>query len=318
MSILCVGEMVADIMVRPVPADVRQQDSTIVEEISIVNGGDALNTAVGLGKLGYDVTFIGKAGKDAFGRMIVDIAKKSGVDVSRVKFSQVYDNSKVVALISADGQRNFLHCSGSNKEFSVEDIEEEALWDKQILHIGGTFHLPKFDGEKGAAIVLRKAQALGVKTCMDVAFDHSGLWLETIGCCLPHLDFFMPSIGEAREMLHISDEKEAALKFKKMGVKNVVIKMGEAGVYCNPQEGRAFYCEPYHVQTVDTTGAGDGFVGGFLGALDSGKCLEDCILEGTANAAFVVQKVGATAGVPDRTELESFIRNQNRPKVRYV
>ena len=67
MSILCVGEMVADIVVRPVPADVQQRDSTIVEEISVVNGGDALNTAVGLGRLGHDVAFIGKAGKDDFG-----------------------------------------------------------------------------------------------------------------------------------------------------------------------------------------------------------------------------------------------------------
>lgn len=72
------------------------------------------------------------------------------------------------------------------------------------------------------------------------------------------------------------------------------------------------------MQAVDTTGAGDGFVGGFIGALDSGKCLEDCVLEGTANAAFVVQKVGATAGVPSRAELEAFIRDKNRPKVRYV
>lgn len=63
MSILCVGEMVADIVVRPVLADVQQRDSTIVEEISVVNGGDALNTAVGLGRLGHDVAFIGKAGK---------------------------------------------------------------------------------------------------------------------------------------------------------------------------------------------------------------------------------------------------------------
>lgn len=318
MSILCVGEMVADIVVRPVPVDVQHCDSTIVDEISIVNGGDALNTSVGLGKLGYDVTFIGKAGRDAFGRMIVDIAEKAGVDISHVKFSQVYDNSKVVALISADGQRSFLHCPGSNKEFSIDDIEEDVLRGKRIFHIGGTFHLPSFDGEKGAARVLAKAQALGLTTCMDVAFDHSGRWLETIGCCLPHLDFFLPSIGEVQEMLHIIDEVEAAQIFKEMGVKNVIIKLGEAGVYCSPQKSRAFYCDCYHVQTVDTTGAGDGFVGGFIGALDSGKCLEDCILEGTANAAFVVQKVGATAGVPTRRELEAFIRNQNVPKVRYA
>lgn len=318
MSILCVGEMVADIVVRPVPADVQQRDSTIVEEISVVNGGDALNTAVGLGRLGHDVAFIGKAGKDDFGRMLVDIARNAGVDVSHVKVSQIYDNSKVVALISADGQRSFLHCPGSNQEFSADDIEEDVLWGKNVFHIGGMFHLPSFDGEKGAAGVLARAQALGAKTCMDVAFDHSGRWLETIGCCLPHLDFFMPSIGEVREMLNISDEVEAARRFKEMGVRNVVIKLGEAGVYCSPQEEKAFYCDCYHVQAVDTTGAGDGFVGGFIGALDSGKCLEDCVLEGTANAAFVVQKVGATAGVPSRAELEAFIRDKNRPKVRYV
>lgn len=163
MSILCVGEMVADIVVRPVPADVQQRDSTIVEEISVVNGGDALNTAVGLGRLGHDVAFIGKAGKDDFGRMLVDIARNAGVDVSHVKVSQIYDNSKVVALISADGQRSFLHCPGSNQEFSADDIEEDVLRGKNVFHIGGTFHLPPLTGKRVLQAFWRELRRLAQK-----------------------------------------------------------------------------------------------------------------------------------------------------------
>lgn len=312
MSILCVGEMVADVVVRPVPCIRELPDSVIVDEINIVNGGDALNTAVGLARLGRDVRFVGCAGNDAFGRQIVQLAEEAGVCMSGVRYSETVGNSKVIVLIREDGARNFLHTPGSNQQFCSEDISWEALGQSDHFHIGGTFHLPAFDGE-GARQVLRTAQEAGLTTSMDVAYDHSGRWLETIRCCLPYLDYFMPSIGEAEQMLHTAEPRAIAEIFKCLGVKNVIIKMGEAGAYCSPADGKAFTCGCYHVDAVDTTGAGDAFVSGFLAALDRGERIDNCVLYGTANAAFVVQKVGATTGIPSIDELTSFINSTERP-----
>jgi len=316
MSILCAGEMTADIVVRPIPDLADMPDSIIVDEIGIVNGGDALNTAVNLGRHGHKVYFGGRAGSDSLGRQIVDLAKEAGVCTDYVRFSKDEATSRVVALIRNDGARNFLHCPGANREFCVEDISLEAIKLCGHFHIGGTFHLPAFDGA-GAAQALKTAGEYGLTTSMDVAYDHSGRWLDIISCCMPYLDYFLPSIGEAECMLHTTNPAEIAAAFRNLGVKNIIIKMGENGVYCSPENGQPFTCGSYHVNAVDTTGAGDAFVGGFIGALDDGGDLLTCVLRGTANAAFAVQKVGATAGIPNKTTLLNFINSTERPLVKY-
>lgn len=308
--------MVADIVVRPVPDTSPLPDSVIVDEIEITNGGDALNTAVTLGMLGSEVYFIGRAGNDAFGHQIVSIAKARGVCTDHVRFSEEQGSSKVIALIHANGDRNFLHYPGANQEFCFEDISLEVMKRCSHFHVGGTFHLPAFDG-LNAAKALRQAKEFGLTTSMDVAFDHSGRWLETISCCLPYLDYFLPSIGEAECMFHTRDVHEVSTRLKQMGVRNVLVKMGEDGVFCSPSSGPAFTCDRYCVDAVDTTGAGDAFVGGFISALDAGMTLEESVVRGTANAAFVVQKVGATAGVPDMQTLQNYIDTIGWPKISY-
>ena len=316
LSILCVGEMVADIVVRPVPAMDTLPDSVTVEQIEIVNGGDALNTAVGLGRMGYEVAFIGRAGNDEFGRKVIEAARSAGVCMDGVRCSAGRASSKVIALIREDGARNFLHCPGPNEEFCLEDIPEAVMKKHRHFHIGGTFHLPAFDGP-GAAEALRRAKALGLTTSMDVAYDHSGRWLETIRCCMPYLDYFLPSLGEAECMLHTKDPGRIAAELKALGAGSVILKMGEEGSYCSPKTGRAFTCGCYAVDAVDTTGAGDAFVGGFIGGLDSGEPLTDCVVRGTAAAAFAVRSVGASTGIPDGRTLSHFINSTERLEIKF-
>lgn len=316
MSILCVGEMVADIVVKPVPDLGSLPDSTLVDQIELMCGGDALNTAIGLGRMNHSVYFVGKAGNDFFAQKILDIASKAGVCVDYVQYSPDKESSKVVALVRSDGARNFLHYPGSNQEFSPEDISPEVMEKCSHFHIGGTFHLPAFDGQR-AASVLKKAKEKGLTTSMDVAYDHSGRWLDTIKCCMPYLDYFLPSLGEVQCMLpDLTSPSEAAAALKDLGVRNVVIKMGEEGVYCSPEKGGAFRCGCYSVPTVDTTGAGDAFLGGFIGALDDGESFETSIIRGTASAAFAVQAVGATTGIPDQKELLKFINSTERLEIK--
>lgn len=316
MGILCAGEMVADIVVRPVPCIDFQTDSIVVDEISVQSGGDALNTAIGLARLGTAVTFVGRAGNDTFGEQLVEIAAKAGVDTAHMRYAEREESSKVIAMIRADGQRCFLHRPGANKEFRPDDVTPAAMSGHGHLHIGGTFHLPAFDGA-GAAKLLRTARACGMTTSMDVAHDHEGRWLELIRPCLAHLTWFAPSESEAKHLFGAGDCARVAARCKALGVENVLIKLGADGVYCSSAQGPAFRCAAYDVPVVDTTGAGDGFMAGFLSALDEGLAPEACVLRGSANAAFVIQAVGAVTGVPDRTVLLEFIEQTIQPEIAY-
>lgn len=316
MRILCVGEMMVDLLVHPVSDIQFHNDASVVENISITSGGDANNNAIDLSKLGNQVYYVGLAGKDPLADHCLQIARSAGVCVDYVKRSSSLEQTKSLILIDEKGDRCFLQYPGTSAAFSLDDVDLSLLKQVDILQIGGTFHLPKFDGE-GACTLLQAAQEQGVLTCMDVTKDPTGRWDEIIHCCYPYLDYFLPSIDQAACIAKTRNEQEIADYFLRQGVKNVVIKMGEQGCYCKSAD-RAFYCGCYHVPVMEPTGAGDAFVAGFLTAVGKGSSFENCVLFATAVSAHAVQAYGATSGIPDYETVLAFMKAHDAPEIRYV
>lgn len=315
MRILVIGEMVTDIIVNPVPNIDFTVDCIPVNEILMRNGGDAMNIAINLTRLGNKVTFIGKVGKDIFGRFLIDVARDESLDTRYIRYSDKIPSAKVIALVKENGERSFLYYSGANAYLSLDDIDFSLLDDCDYLHIGGVFHLPSIDGE-GEAVLLKEAKNKNLVTSMDVAWDQTNQWDKIIAPCYPYLDYFLPNINEAKHITHTENVKEMAVYFKNKGIKTVVIKLGKEGCYCSG-ENKSFFCGIYDVPVVDTTGSGDSFVSGFLTGLKNEKTLETCAIWGTATAAFSVQQAGATTGIPDFEQLMDFINNTNNLEIRY-
>lgn len=308
MDILCIGELSADTVVKPVmPVDFTV-DSIPVDVISLMNGGDALNCAINLAKLEIKSGFCGLIGDDVYGRFLYDTARAAGIDVRGMKTTTTQTCSTIV-LIRKDGHRSFLHFRGANAELCFDDIDLQLIDDCRFLHIGGTFHMTRFDG-LDAARTLQLARQKGKITSMDVAWDSTGRWLSLIRPCLPHLDYFIPSHNEATAMTGLTDLDEIADFFQNEGVTNVIIKLGELGSYVRTPS-RTFRCSIFSVPVVDTTGAGDSFVSGFLAGLARDWSLEQCVELGTAIAAFCIQEVGATTGTPSFERVMNFI-SQNK------
>jgi sugar/nucleoside kinase (ribokinase family) len=315
-KLLVVGEMVADISINPVPNIDFTRDSITVKDILLTNGGDAMNNAVNLAKLGNDVSFISLAGNDRFAGMLVDNARDIGVDMQYMAYSETVPSTKVAGLIREDGQRIFLYCHGTASHFTLQHIDLNVLERFDHLHIGGVFHLPAFDGE-GTLQLLQYAKQIGLTVSMDVTWDESGQWGKTIGGYYPYLDFFLPSENEAAHLTGETDAVSMAEYFKSRGVGTVVIKMGEAGCYCSSGK-RSFFCEAYKVPVVDTTGAGDSFVSGFMTGVHKARPLEECVKWGTSCAAIAVQSLGATTGTPTFDELSDFLRTAKPLQIRYL
>jgi sugar/nucleoside kinase (ribokinase family) len=197
-----------------------------------------------------------------------------------------------VVLINNKGERTFLHNPGANGNFSEDRIKDEWLKEAGIVFAGGTYTLPKFDGQ-GAAGLFRRAKAEGALTAMDVTHDTSGQWMKTIRPCLPELDYFMPSLKEAKCITGKDKTEEIAGLLIAEGVKNAVIKLGDKGCFVKNRD-RAFYQDTYPGTAVDTTGAGDSFVAGFLAGLAAGESLEECARMGCAAGTITIGHVGAT------------------------
>ena len=127
MKVLCVGEMMVDLLVHPVGPVAFDNDASQVEEIAIRSGGDANNNAIDLAKLGNEVYYVGRAGCDVLADYVLDIARKSGVCVDYVKRSSATEQTKSLILIDPSGNRKFLQYPGTSAEFSLDDVDLSLL-----------------------------------------------------------------------------------------------------------------------------------------------------------------------------------------------
>ena len=297
MDVYCVGQIVVDVLIKPVNSVNFDVDTKKVDNICLRTGGDCSNAAIALSKLGNKVGITMRIGKDCFGDFVLWEMKKNGIDITGLKISEEASTSVCVVLINKEGKRTFLYYGGANELLEYEDVIIPFIEKTKIVHVGGTFLLPNFDGE-GAAKLFKIAQEKKKLTSMDVTWDTAGKWLETIKPCLKYLDFFMPSYEEAKKITGRNDPGDMASFLQDEGVKTVVIKLGKNGCYVKGPKEESFYLPAYDVKAIDTTGAGDSFVAGFLTGVIKNWGLRKCADFASAVSAYCIQNIGATSGIP--------------------
>jgi sugar/nucleoside kinase (ribokinase family) len=294
-DVICAGILVADLIGWPIQQFPEYGRLELVENMELHTGGCAINTGIALRKLGVDVAVVGKVGEDGLGDFVVRRLEEAGLDASAVRRSRTCNTSATMVMVSETGERSFLHYIGANADLRLDDFELERFDGAKILHIGGALVLPGLDGEPMAEL-LRHARSLGLRTCLDTVWDASGRWMSVLAPCLAHTDFFLPGIEEARKLTGESQPEDVAAALRKAGVGTVALKMGEEG--CFVSDGREAYRIPaLAVDPVDTTGAGDCFVAGFLAATLRGWPLKEVASFATAAGAACVTAVGASSGV---------------------
>ena len=169
--------------------------------------------------------------------------------------------------------------------------------------------MDRFDGDETVEF-LKKCKEMGKTTFRDVCWDAKGRWGELLDPALPYIDFFMPSIDEAREIAKCDGTPdEIADVFRSKGAKNVVIKLGSQGSYLRLEEeekGTVYPCVK-GITAVDTTGAGDSFCSGFLAAYARDLAPSDCMRVGNATGALCVTMKGATTGIRNFDETIKFL-----------
>ena len=294
-DVACLGILVADVVARPVDELPERGRLTLVEEMTLSIGGCAANTGVGLARLGINTAVLGKVGHDGFGDFVVRTLEGEGIDTRGVVRSDTAATAATMALVESGGERSFIHYIGANADFMEQDVVWEVVREAKILHIGGALLLPQLDGEPTARI-LQAAREAGVQTSLDTVWDPSGQWLEVLAPCLPHVDYFVPSIEEARMITQREEPEEIAEFLLNWGVGVVALKMGERGCYVRTAE-EEFYLPAYPVEVVDATGAGDAFAAGFLAGLVMGWDLKRATALANATGAWCVTAMGATTGL---------------------
>ncbi len=307
-KVLCLGILVADVIVETVTEYPEKGVLLPVDSITVHNGGNAMTATVNLSKLGVEASIIGMVGNDMFGHYLKERLNECGANTYGVKVNDSVQTSASVLMIDKMGERSFFHCTGTNAVFSYDDIDFDIVNQADMVFVTGSFLLNKFDGEDTMRF-LKKCKELGKTTFLDVCWDASGRWGEIIDCCMPYIDFFMPSIDEANQIAKKQTPDEIADVFFKKGIKNVIIKLGSIGAYLRKNgEGKGTIYPSYKgIKVVDTTGAGDSFCSGFLAEYARDKSLEDCVRFANATGAHSVMAKGATTGMKTYEEVKEFM-----------
>lgn len=292
-DVVCLGQFTADVVVTPVEAMPQKGRAIFVNNISLHNGGCACNTAVALGKLGIETSVIGKIGTDTFGDFLSNLMQENNLDTTGLVRDPQTLTSSTVVLVSPGGERSFLHYTGANSRMTENDVNFSLIKDAKILHVAAAFLVPGLDG-KPMARVLAKAKQAGVTTSLDTAWDADGRWMSILEPCLEHVDIFLPSLEEAQMLTGKKNTPEIANTFLNYGIKTVVIKLGSEGCYVKTTNNE-FTSPAFKVESVvDTLGAGDAFVAGFLAGMVKGWSLEKICRFANAAGACCVSAPGAS------------------------
>lgn len=306
-EVTCIGLLVADVVGKPIDSVPERGKLQRVDRMELHTGGCAANTGIALAKLGVDTAVIGKVGNDGFGDFIIGRLTANGIAADRIARDEREATSATMVMVHSDGERSFLHYYGANGTLCQEDIDLGLIETSGIVHVAGAFLMPSFDGEPSAAI-LKHARDSGVTTAFDTAWDVTGSWMNKVGCCLPYVDYFLPSYEEARLLAGgREDPHEIAQTLIDAGARVVGLKMGERGSYLLTSEGDSLVVPALRVEAVDALGAGDSFVAGFLAGLVRGWDLERCTRFANAVGACCVRALGATTGILSFEETAAFL-----------
>ncbi len=306
-TVVSLGIHIVDILGRPVTRIPQGQSVDLLEEIRITVAGTAAGTSIDLAKLGAHVIAMGALGKDELGNFVVSAMNSYGIDTSHLKRKAGVQTSATMLPIRPNGERPALHVPGANGAFTFEDIDLEVIAAADILHVGGTSLMPRFDGEPTVR-VLKFAKERGVTTTFDlVAIERPDL-LDLVEPCLPYIDYFMPGLDEARMMCGLQDRQAVIDFFLRRGAGHTVFKMGGEGSSVTPRGGSEIRVPAHIVPIVDSTGCGDAYCAGFIVGLGLGWSLEEAARLGTAAAGLVITGLGSDAGIVNLEETIRFMR----------
>ncbi|HEY3322238.1 MAG TPA: carbohydrate kinase family protein [Planctomycetota bacterium] len=306
-EIVCIANIVVDAVGVYVDKIPDEGSMTLFDRVELHLGGCASNQALALAKMGLNVGLVAKVGSDGLGEFAAAELERNGVDARGLKRSKTDSTSFSFIMVPQNGNRRILHTLAANSTFGPEDIDLEPLRRAKWASFGGLAIMPSLEG-KNLAGVLKKLKHFGVSTAADTAVNDRYTakdWSRMLEPCYKYLDVFFPSEEEARAITGEREPQRICEVLRERGVKIAGVKLGAKGSAVLSDDGY-FYVPSYKVKCVDTLGAGDCFMAGFLAGMLRGSSPFASAWLGNAVAAHCVQAVGATTGIKPLKDILAF------------
>lgn len=295
-------------------------------------GGGPANMACAAAKLGADTAFLGKVGDDAFGRALRGILRDNGVNTDGLRMDKEHPTTLAFVHLNEAGDRSFsfYRHGGADTMLTPEELDRQAIEGARIFFFSSVLMAegPSREASLAAAELARRAGA-------TVAFDPNlrlSLWpdegeaKEWILRAAPYTDILKVSQEELAFLTGETEpERGARLLAERFGCRVVLATLGPEGCYAYAGGGRGLPGVSVRVggfpaKTIDTTGAGDAFTGGFLSRLlrrdgdagvyvKDGAALQADVRFANAVGSLTTTKKGGIPALPTLAETEAYLRS---------
>jgi len=294
------GLAVVDVLGRPVRFSALPKPGGLqfLDSMTMSTGGNVANVGIDLSKLGFQVAAITRIGNDALGRFLLHEFKQHRLGTRGVRVDRTAQTSSTFVAIGTDGERTFLHTRGCLANFCISDVLENLSLVRRakIFAFGYLGLLPEM--EEDFETLFRTIKR---KTGASILLDTGGnprTQPQRLASFIRYIDYFIPSYEEAVLLTGRKKPEDIIRYLYDKGAPNVVgVKMGARGCFIATSQGTEHIPAVPVKRVVDTTGAGDAFVAGFLASIIRGFNPFEAAQIGNAVAAECITAVGASSAI---------------------
>ena len=305
-KILVLGNSNGDLVFR-IPRFHHPGETILAERLSTFFGGKGANQAITAKRLGGNVRFITKVGSDHYGKAYRHYLTESGLNRKLILEDRKLPTGTAVIELTPKGENRIIAFLGANGSLSVNDVRRLERYWRGIRIFVTQLEIPLKTVERG----LRTAKDRSALTLLNPSPP-----VRLPSKILSLVDFIVPNEVEAQLLTGIKwkgDQEigKMANRLLGMGVKNVVITLGAKGLFFKNRD-EELWMKAFSVNVVDTTAAGDAFLGGLATSLSENMPIQEALKFANGAGALATTKLGAQPSLPSRRELEAFLKKPRR------
>lgn len=294
--IVVLGSINMDVVVTA-PRHPQLGETIFGDAVHFIPGGKGCNQSVAARRLGGDVTLIGRLGNDGFGATMQAFLHDEGINLMHLRMLDKTSTGTALITVSHDSENTIVVVSGANKAITPEDVANINLQADDV--VVSQFEIP----QEVILALFRKARAVGATTILNTA--PAAPFIPEL---LPLVSVLVLNETELAFLTntHLNDNidelAKAAQSLKAFPDQKIVVTIGSRGaLYIN---AKTLHVPTPSVKAIDTTGAGDCFVGALAVALSERKSMEQGLAFANTAASISVQRLGAAVSVPIRSEVD--------------
>lgn len=303
-KILVVGSLNVDMVAKTDHIPV-VGETILTDTIQLIPGGKGANQACAAGCLGADVTMLGAIGKDSYAQMLLQSLEKAGADISSVIQKEGESTGIAMIAVNAEGDNSIIVVSGANASLSVCDIEQRLNLIREADIVILQLEIPL----DTVLYTAKMAKSFGKTVILDPAPVPKEFPQELYR----YVDVIKPNETELARLTGLANTEENIAKgaelLRAQGVCEVMVTLGEKGVYIDSESCGKFTIPAHKVQAVDTTAAGDSFTAALAIKLAQGCTIREAAEFANCVSAIVVTRKGAQSSIPTMEEVEDYIRS---------